>query len=358
MNQTQWDADLVESYDYHLPRQLIAQHPVEHRIDARLMLIDRQRQEISHLYVRDLPDLIQPGDALVLNTSRVIPARLVGSRTATGGRWEGLFLQSGEQGVWEILSKTRGRLAVGETLSLQDHEGREQPLLIVLAKLASGHLAVRPMDRDLSLEELLERFGRVPLPPYIRNGQMVDRDVESYQTVYAKQPGSLAAPTAGLHFTSDLIKHLQQKGVMTASVVLHVGLGTFRPVSAERLSEHPMHSEWAELPETTAERLQQCRRQQGRIVAVGTTSVRVLESAARATGGPHQAWSGQTNLLIRPPYRFQAIDALMTNFHLPKSTLLALVCAFAGRELVMDAYHRAIEQKYRFYSYGDCMLIV
>lgn len=358
MNQTQWDADLVQSYDYHLPRQLIAQHPAEHRIDARLMLIDRRQKEISHLYVRDLPDLIQPGDALVLNTSRVVPARLVGSRTATGGRWEGLFLQSGDQGVWEILSKTRGRLAVGETLSLQDREGREQPALVVLAKLESGHLAVRPVDQQMSLEDLFERFGRVPLPPYIRNGQMVDRDAESYQTVYAKQPGSLAAPTAGLHFTTDLIRHLQQKGVSTASVVLHVGLGTFRPVSAARLSEHLMHSEWAELPETTAEKLRKCRSQQGRVVAVGTTSVRVLESAAQATGSPYQAWSGQTNIFIRPPYQFLAMDALMTNFHLPKSTLLALVCAFAGRELVLDAYHQAIEQKYRFYSYGDCMLIV
>ena len=356
MNETSIDADSLALYDYQLPRELIARHPVEHRIDARLMLIDRKTGEIDHRYVRDLPDLLQPGDALVLNNSKVIPARLIGSRTSTCGKWEGLFLREEPAGVWEILSKTRGRLTVGETISLRDKEGREFPMLSVLARLDNGHVAVKLLDGDR--DEVLERFGRVPLPPYIRDGQMVDKDTESYQTVYAKHPGSVAAPTAGLHFTSDLIRHLQRKGVLTVAVTLHVGLGTFRPVVTEKLSEHTMHSEWGEIEESSVEKLKHCRENGGRVIAVGTTSTRVLESAAQATGEKYSNWSGWTDIFIRPPYDFQAIDCLMTNFHLPKSTLLALVSAFAGRELVMRAYKEAIEQRYRFYSYGDCMLIV
>jgi len=358
MSKTELDLDLIEAYNYQLPRELIAQHPVEHRIDARLMLIDRQQGAVSHHHVRDLADLIQPGDAMVLNNSKVIPARLVGCRAATGGRWEGLYLRTGENGIWEILSKTRGTINVGETISLRDRDGREVPALTVLAKTPEGHLAVRPLDSAATDLEALDRFGRVPLPPYIREGQMVDRDQETYQTVYAQHPGSVAAPTAGLHFTSNLIRHLQQKGVVTAAVTLHVGLGTFRPVSVDRLSDHLMHSEQAELSEKSASKLRECRTQLGKILSVGTTSVRVMESAARATGQPLQAWNGQTDIFIRPPFEFRATDAMMTNFHLPKSTLLALVCAFAGWELVMDAYRIAIEQRYRFYSYGDCMLIV
>jgi S-adenosylmethionine:tRNA ribosyltransferase-isomerase len=344
-------------YDFQLPRALIAQHPVEHRIDARLLLINRKTGELGHHYVRDLPDLIQPGDALVLNNSKVIPARLIGSRTSTGGKWEGLFLREGENGVWEILSKTRGQLTVGETITLRDKDGRDHPALTLIAKLEDGHLAVRPLN-GMSREETLERFGRVPLPPYIRDGQMVDKDVETYQTVYARHPGSVAAPTAGLHFTTDLIRHLQKRGTLTAAVTLHVGLGTFRPVATQQLSQHKMHSEWAELPSASAEKLRHCRAQGGRVIAVGTTSVRVLESAAQATGQALEPWSGDTDIFIRPPYQFLAVDGLMTNFHLPKSTLLALVSAFAGRELVLRAYREAIEQRYRFYSYGDCMLIL
>jgi S-adenosylmethionine:tRNA ribosyltransferase-isomerase len=358
MHKSEVDLDSIDAYDYQLPRELIAQHPVEHRIDARLMMIDRAAGQISHHYVRDLPTLVESGSALVLNNSKVIPARLVGSRAATGGRWEGLFVRLGEEGLWEILSKTRGSIRVGETISLLDREGREVPALTVLAKLPEGHLAVRPLDQERGHEEILEQFGRVPLPPYIRDGQMVDQDWERYQTVYAQQPGSVAAPTAGLHFTANLIRHLQGKGIITAAVTLHVGIGTFRPVSADKLSEHEMHSEWGELPESSSAKLIHCRNNQGRVIAVGTTSVRVLESAARSTASPLEPWQGETNIFIRPPYSFQAVDGLMTNFHLPRSTLMALVCAFAGRELIMEAYQKAIEQEYRFYSYGDCMLIV
>ncbi len=357
MNDTDIEYDTLELYDFRLPRELIAQHPVEHRIDARLMLIDRKSGAIEHHYVRDLPDLIHPGDALILNNSKVIPARLIGTRTSTGGRWEGLYLREDDQGVWEILSKTRGFLTAGETISLQDHDGRDIPALTVVARLDNGHLAVRPVDLA-PREEVLARFGRVPLPPYIRDGQMVDGDTQAYQTVYAKHPGSVAAPTAGLHFTSDLIRHLQKRGTLTVAVTLHVGLGTFRPVSADRLSEHKMHSEWCELSESSAEKLRRCRENGGRVLAVGTTSTRVVEAAAQRSGRAFAAWSGETDIFIRPPYQFLAIDGLMTNFHLPKSTLLALVSAFAGRELIMQAYQEAIEQRYRFYSYGDCMLIV
>lgn len=357
MNKTDLGFDNLALYQFTLPRELIAQHPVEHRIDARLMMVDRQSGEIEHFYVRDLPDLLQPNDALILNDSKVIPARLTGTRTSTGGRWEGLFLREDEQGAWEILSKTRGRLTVGETISLRDREGRHLPALTVAAHLEDGHLAVIPIEKAES-ESLLAKYGRVPLPPYIRDGQMVDEDAETYQTVYARHPGSVAAPTAGLHFTKDLIRHLQTRGIATAAVTLHVGLGTFRPVSVKDLSEHKMHSEWGELKESSATKLANCRKSGGRVIAVGTTSTRVVESAALQTGTPHAPWKGDTDIFIRPPYEFQAIDALMTNFHLPQSTLLALVSAFAGHELIMHAYDVAIEQRYRFYSYGDCMLIV
>ncbi len=358
MREVDIDQDRLELYDYQLPRELIAQHPLDHRIDARLMVIDRKAQSISHHYVRDLPDLIEPGDALVLNNSKVIPARFVGLRTSTGGKWEGLYLREDAHGVWEILSKTRGNLTPGETITLRDKDGRNEVALNVIARLDDGHLAVRPIEESTSSQELLERFGRVPLPPYIREGQMVDEDITSYQTVYARQPGSVAAPTAGLHFTTDLIRHLQNRGTITAAVTLHVGLGTFRPVSADRLSEHKMHSEHGELPEASAEKLRQCREHGGRIIAVGTTSTRVLEAAAQETTQALNAWQGETEIFIKPSYEFLAIDGLMTNFHLPKSTLLVLVCAFAGRDLIMQAYQEAIEQRYRFYSYGDCMLIV
>ncbi len=357
MSKTDTDLDDVASYDFDLPRHLIAQHPVEHRIDARLLLVRRETGEIEHHYVRDLPDLIDPADALVLNNSKVIPARMLGMRASTGGRWEGLFLRCDANGIWEILSKTRGKLTVGEQIALKDREGRESPALAVVAHLDEGHLAVRPIEEQSPIE-LLDRFGRIPLPPYIRDGQMVDQDVESYQTVYAKHTGSVAAPTAGLHFTTDLIRHLQSRGVLTASVTLHVGLGTFRPVAAKRLTDHKMHTEWGELPEKSSSKLQACHGRSGRVIAVGTTSTRVLESAARETGKPFLPWSGDTDIFLRPPCEFLATDGLMTNFHLPKSTLLALVAAFAGYDLTMEAYRNAIEQSYRFYSYGDCMLIL
>ena len=265
-------------------------------------------------------------------------------------------MRAEENGFWKILSKTRGHLTPGETISLRDHDGRDSEQLVVCSRLEEGHLVVRPLE-PIGIEAFLDRFGRVPLPPYIRDGQMVDQDVESYQTVYAKNPGSVAAPTAGLHFSTDLIRHLQRRGVITSAVTLHVGIGTFRPVSTARIEDHKMHSEWCELTDAAASKIVEARTAGGRVVAVGTTTVRVLEAAAQKNLHPFAGWSGDTNIFIRPPYQFAMVDALLTNFHLPKSTLLMLVSAFAGHELIKQAYRAAIEERYRFYSYGDCMLI-
>ncbi|WP_417734066.1 tRNA preQ1(34) S-adenosylmethionine ribosyltransferase-isomerase QueA [Rosistilla oblonga] len=347
----------LDLYDYQLPRELIAQHPLSQRADARLMVVDRRSGSIEHHYVRDLPSLIDANDMMVFNDSRVIPARLVGLRSQTGGRWQGLFVRKdNETGLWEILSRTRGKLRVGEQITLEDRDARPVETLEVVARLPGGHLAVRP-GSDGEPAELLERFGRVPLPPYIREGQMVDDDVKTYQTVFARDPGSIAAPTAGLHFTPELLKQLQAKGVQSHAVTLHVGIGTFRPVQTETLDEHEMHYEWASITAETAAKLNAARAAGGRVLAVGTTSVRTLETVA-AENDQLVGWTGMTNLFVRPPYKFGAVDRMLTNFHLPKSTLLMLVSAFAGRELIMEAYAAAIAEEYRFFSYGDAMLII
>ena len=357
----------LDLYDYELPRERIAQEPLPVRTDAKLMLVDRGKETVEHHHVRDLPDLLRTNDTLVLNDSRVIPARLVGYRTRTQGRWQGLFLRSDPtSGIWEVLTKTRGTLEVDETITIQDRNGLDGMLLRVVARTEEGHLLAIPELPSTWSESSefetpanwLQRFGRVPLPPYIRDGHMVDSDVENYQTVFAKRAGSVAAPTAGLHFTDTLLQHIAARNIPTSSVTLHVGLGTFRPIACENLSEHQMHSEWGEIDAENAEQIRHHREIGGRCVAVGTTSVRVLESAASAHGGLLKPWTGTTDLFIRPPYQFQVVDALMTNFHLPKSTLLVLVSAFASRELALHAYRVAIENEYRFFSYGDAMLIV
>ena len=363
----------IELYDYALPRELIAQQPLATRSDSRLMVVERKTGTIEHFHVRDLPDLLRSEDTLVLNDSRVIPARMIGFRTRTGGRWQGLFLrQDTSTGIWEVLTKTRGKLVAGETITVEDRNGLPGMRLEVVARTDRGNLLVVPrlpkdqlggnqevpLSEDAEASDWLQRYGRVPLPPYIREGHMVDADVEQYQTVFARKPGSVAAPTAGLHFTPALLRQIADGGTETASVTLHVGLGTFRPVSADRLDEHHMHAEWGRLSEENAELISDRRASGGRCVAVGTTSVRVLESVAAAHCGQLKPWTAMTDLFIRPPYPFQAVDALMTNFHLPKSTLLVLVSAFAGRELILEAYDKAIENEYRFFSYGDAMLIV
>jgi S-adenosylmethionine:tRNA ribosyltransferase-isomerase len=350
--------DELENYDYVLPRDLIAQEPLPHRADAKLMVIDRKSGSIEHAQVRDLPSILSAGDLLVVNDSKVVPARLVGFRAATRGRWEGLFLREESNGIAELLSRTRGRLQIGETVTLNDLEGREQGSLVVLGNSDEGKLLARPEPSE-DWPSLLNRCGRIPIPPYIRDGQMVDDDRIRYQTVYARSPGSVAAPTAGLHFTPELIQRLRQTGLAIVSVTLHVGIGTFRPIQSKRLDEHRMHSEFGEIGEAPAKRIRMSKAEGGRTIAVGTTSVRVLETAAAHTkSNDLEAWRGETDLFIRPGFDFRVVDGLLTNFHLPRSSLLVLVAAFAGHELIMRAYQEAVEKSYRFYSYGDCMLIL
>ena len=344
----------LDEYDFALPRELIAQEPTAKRTDSRMMVIHRGTGHLDHVSVRDLPSFLRAGDAMVVNDSKVIPARLIGFRAQTRGRWEGLFIRE-ENGVAELICKTRGYIQPGEEIVLRDPEGRETQKLVVVTASDRGHMLLRP-EPAIPWLALLESIGRVPLPPYIRDGQMTTIDKERYQTVYARNPGSIAAPTAGLHITQELIQRIRTAGVALVSVTLHVGLGTFRPIQTARLSEHTMHSEYAQITEPVVKRLVGCRAEGGRIVAVGTTSARTLETAAG--NGSLVPWTGQTDIFIRPGHQFKAVDVLLTNFHLPRSSLLVLVSAFAGRELIMEAYRKAIEQEYRFYSYGDCMLII
>ncbi len=341
-------------YDYHLPKELVAQQPLPNRSDARLLVLSRRDGGLEHRHVRDLPELLRPGDVLVLNNTKVIPARLVGYRQRTGGFWEGLFLEQDPQGLWRLMCRTRGKLRPEEVVVLRDREGQEWLKLQLVCRLEDGTWAARPDPTGPALE-LLQRVGRVPLPPYIRRGQMVPSDLQRYQTVYAQHAGSVAAPTAGLHFTEQLLQRLQERGIGIQYVTLHVGPGTFRPIKTQDIRQHKMHAEWGQITPEVVQRLQQARAAGGRIVAVGTTSVRVLETAARS--GQLQPWEGWTRLYICPGFEFHATDVLMTNFHLPRSSLLVLVSAFAGRERVLGAYEEAVRERYRFYSYGDAMLI-
>jgi S-adenosylmethionine:tRNA ribosyltransferase-isomerase len=345
----------LDQYDYDLPKELIAQSPAVCRTDARLLVVDRRRNSLEHRHIRDLPDILRQHDCLVINDTRVVPARLVGRRHNSGGHWEGLFLEASPNGLWRILCKTRGKLKPGDTVTLLDAVGGEDVQLELGTKEPGGTWIARPCGMEDTFA-LLERVGRVPLPPYIRKGQMVEPDREHYQTVYAQVPGAVAAPTAGLHFTTTLLEQLVEQGVELCALTLHVGPGTFRPITADTLAKHPMHAEWGEVKQSSVERILGCRRRGGRVVAVGTTSVRLLETAS--AGGELRPFSGHTDLFIRPPYQFRTIDALLTNFHLPRTTLLVLVRTFGGDALIRRAYDEAIRERYRFYSYGDAMLIL
>lgn len=347
-------SELAE-YDYELPEHLIAQSPAACRSDARLLVVDRTRKALSHKHIRDLPEILHAGDCLVINDTRVVPARLVGHRSQTGGHWEGLFLEASPDGFWRVLCRSRGRLKPGDVITLVNAEGQEDTQFQLGVKESDGTWIARPVSQEDTLG-LLERVGRIPLPPYIRKGQMVASDRENYQTVYAQVPGAVAAPTAGLHFTSTLLGHLEDKGVSLCRLTLHVGPGTFRPIKAASLAKHQMHSEWGTIKQAAVDQIRECRRQGGRVVAVGTTSVRVLETAA--ANGELKPFTGFTNLFIRPPYQFHAVDVLLTNFHLPRTTLLVLVRTFGGDALMRQAYEEASRQQYRFFSYGDAMLIV
>lgn len=337
-------------FDYHLPDHLIAQHPAARRDAARLLVVRRATGAVEHRVFADLPELLAPGDLLVLNDTKVLPARLVGRREATGGRWEALFLREVDS-LWELLAQTRGYARDGEAFAVDPGPFR----LVLRGRTADRHWLMEP-DPPGTPDELLARFGRVPLPPYIRKGASEAEDRERYQTVFAERAGSVAAPTAGLHFTPELLDRLTAAGVGTARVTLHVGLGTFAPVKAADPAEHAIHSEWCEVTPAAADAVNGCRARGGRVVAVGTTAARTLETAAGPDGV--RPFRGDTALYIRPPYHFRAVDALVTNFHLPRTTLLLLVGAFAGPHLLRHAYDEAVRHEYRFYSYGDAMLVL
>jgi len=346
------EADL---YDYELPTELIAQEPLADRAAARLLVADRATGAMAHRHVRDLPELLRPHDLVVVNDSRVVPARLVGRREKTGGRWEGLFLRvDTATGGWELLASTRGSPALGERVLLDARDGGAAVPLTLVGRSAGGGWLARP-ECQAPPQEILGRVGHVPLPGYIRGGVEAAGDRERYQTVYARESGSAAAPTAGLHFTDELLARLGDRGVGLARVTLHVGLGTFRPITAERIADHLMHTEWCCCPPETVAAVAAARARGGRVVAVGTTAARTLESAALT--GTLAPWAGPTDLFIRPGFSFRVVDSLMTNFHMPRTTLMVLVSTFASRDLIARAYAEAIRERYRFLSYGDAMLL-
>ncbi len=338
----------TSDFDYILPPELIAQTPAEKRDDSRLMCLDRATGAYSHHRFHDLPSFLRPGDCLILNDSRVLPARLLGQRLPGGGACEVLLLIDRGSDVWECIVRPGKHLRAGARLRFGDGELTAE----VAEVLPDGNRLVRFFYEGIFLE-VLERLGKMPLPPYIK-AELQDR--ERYQTVYARVNGSAAAPTAGLHFTRELLETLRANGVKTGFVTLHVGLGTFRPVKEAEVEAHEMHSEYCVLPEETAVLINAARAAGGRVVCVGTTSCRTVESRAEEDGTV-KAGAGWTDIYIYPGYRFRAMDALITNFHLPQSTLLMLVSAFAGRERVLAAYEAAVRERYRFFSFGDAMLI-
>lgn len=360
----------VDLFDFDLPEELIAQTPLANRTASRLLTLDKRTGEVGHHHFEDLLRFVEAGDLLVLNDTRVIPARLFGIKRDTGAKAELLLLKSLGNDRWEALAKPGKRLRAGSVIDFGDAEtsvgaeGEEErlqirnPLLtaIVEEEKDMGGRIIR-FEYGGIFNELLDRLGHMPLPPYIKE-TLPER--ERYQTVYAKHEGSAAAPTAGLHFTEPFLEKLKEKGVRVAFVTLHVGLGTFRPVSADTIEEHEMHAEFYIMPQETADAILDTRRLGGRVIAVGTTSARTLETVAKSSednGTELTAMQGWTSIFIYPGYKFRLVDALLTNFHLPKSTLLMMISALAGREQVLAAYREAVERKYRFFSFGDAMFI-
>ena len=337
----------TSDFYFDLPPELIAQTPLERRDASRLLALDKTTGETHHLHFYDLPSLLRPGDCLVLNDSRVLPARLIGKR-AGGGACEVLLLIDRGDKVWECLVRPGKKLRTGAKVTFGDGELAAE----IVGEGADGNRLVR-FDYEGIFLETLERLGRMPLPPYIKAEL---EDGERYQTVYSKVVGSAAAPTAGLHFTQPLLEQIQAMGVKVCYVTLHVGLGTFRPVKAENLDEHEMHAEYCVIPQETADVVNETKRQGGRVICVGTTSCRTIESWA-AEDGTLTASAGWTKIFIYPGYRFKVLDGLITNFHLPESTLIMLVSALAGREHVLAAYEEAVRERYRFFSFGDAMFI-
>ena len=339
----------IEEFDYDLPESLIAQTPLKHRDQSRLLVMGRESGKTTHQHFADVIDYFKEGDTLVLNDTRVMPARLFGIKEETGAKVEMLMLTHIEDNDWEVLLKPAKRIKVGQRLSFGDGKIVAE----CIEELDQGGRIMR-LHYEGILQERLDELGEMPLPPYIK--ERLD-DPDRYQTVYAKESGSAAAPTAGLHFTDELLEAIRAKGIRIVFITLHVGLGTFRPVSVENIDDHEMHSEYYQISEDTAQLLNKTRREGGRIISVGTTTTRTLETV-RSQHDQFVATSGWTDIFIYPGYEFKAIDGLITNFHLPKSTLVMLVSAFSTRENVLNAYREAVERQYRFFSFGDAMLII
>jgi S-adenosylmethionine:tRNA ribosyltransferase-isomerase len=340
-------------FDYHLPPELIAQHPAEKRDQSRMLVLHRADGQLEHRRFSDLPEYLRAGDLLVANDTRVIPARVFGQKEATGGKVELLLLEEVAKDTWDVLLHSSRRPKIDSHI-LFGSTGAKATLLEDGEK---GRARIR-IESPRPWLDVVTEIGIPPLPPYIKRPQAGEKpDIERYQTIYAERPGAVAAPTAGLHFTPEVFQSLEKRGVKRSNVTLHVGLGTFRPVDAENLEDHRMEPERYTISEETARLIRETRAAGGRIVAVGSTTVRTLETAA-AEHGEVVACTGRSSLFIHPPYSFKVVDVMLTNFHLPKSTLIMMISALASRELVLRAYEEAVREKYRFYSYGDCMLIV
>lgn len=347
----------TEDLNYELPPELIAQEPAKSRTESRLLVMNRTTGKLKDRVFADIAEYIEPGDCLVLNDTKVLPARFF-ARRATGARLEGLFLDQPSPGRWQVMLKNSRKLKIGEQIILTDRNNADWRKVIATDRFADGRWLLEIPDSP-DVEDVLNQIGTAPLPPYIKRTEQDNRthsDMQRYQTVYARQAGAVAAPTAGLHFTNQMLADLTQKGVQTAYVTLHVGAGTFKPVTADNLDDHKMHFETYALAQKDADIINKTIENRRRIVAVGTTSVRTLETIAK--NGPLTPAHGKTDLFIQPGYDFKVVNTLITNFHLPKSTLLALVGAFAGMENVLKAYKHAVDRKYRFFSYGDAMIIV
>lgn len=339
----------LEDFDYDLPRELIAQTPIKKRDSSRLLELDRQTGEMQDKHFYDIIDQLNPGDAVVMNNSRVMPARLYGVKPETGGHAEVLLLHNTEGDEWETLMKPAKRAKVGTVISFGDGK-----LTATVTAEKEDGIRMIEFHYDGIFMEILESLGETPLPPYIK--EKLD-DPDRYQTVYAKENGSAAAPTAGLHWTKELLQKVQDKGIKLVYLTLHVGLGTFRPVEEDNIDDHKMHSEFYRLDEDAAKTLNEVRQNGGRIIATGTTSIRTLETIGSKFDGEIKPDSGWTDIFIKPGYQWKVVDAFITNFHLPKSTLVMLVAAFTGRDMILKAYQHAIDEKYRFFSFGDAMFI-
>lgn len=351
----------TDELNYELPPDLVAQQPTAERTQSRLLVLDRIRDALTDRHFFELGDFLHPGDLLVLNNTKVLPARFFAQRK-TGARLEGLYVCATKSDTWEVMLKNARKLKSGETFFIQSPDGNHEVPTTFLKQLTNGHYRIKiPGCSDPLV--MLDRIGYAPLPPYIKRSAdaaqgVVDR--QRYQTVFAETNGAVAAPTAGLHFTDNLLTQLQEQGILTATITLHIGIGTFKPVTAERLEDHNIHAEQIVIDETCVQAVNSAKIEGRRVVAVGTTSTRALESAAVAQGDHWrlEPFAGPTNLFITPGYRFKIIESLITNFHLPKSTLLALVGALAGMDRIKAAYGHAVKERYRFYSYGDAMLIL